>query len=419
MSVSDIEAYIASQKGLPVELWRHIFLFTRDMSKRFQLHVVLSHVCQYWREVVLSSSEIWNHVHVGDPRAADDNELLGLFINQMSQCGRLALRFSDGRTNYQLFPHSMRDNSPLIWSPYTRPTEGVDRLRLLYDLSHVDSLELEMDVCKEKKIGYYSPFPENKVLITDWPLRQLICRDIIPTLSPSTASRIRRLELTFSHELRTIQWNDILKLVHSVQVLTFDLPGPPENISSGLVGAGLCNLRLLKTTIPILRNNIVALTASSHLHRLGLYPTTNDVLVSYEEWDITLKDAQRLKNAILHFEIHDRANTSDQFKESCLNLLRNLRMARTLELEGSAINDILTTLNVERSGASTLTEMILRDGPLNGPLLLELLRGQVTSTFRSAALSVRKVVLDGCSGISQAECEELRATVGAVVVYEC
>jgi hypothetical protein len=93
-------------------------------------------------------------------------------------------------------------------------------------------------------------------------------------------------------------------------------------------------------------------------------------------------------------------------------------MVRTLELEGSAINDVIVALNTGRSAASTLTEIILRDGPLNGSLLLELLRGEVTSTFKSTALSVSKVILDGCSGISQAECEELRSTVGTVVVYD-
>lgn len=395
-------SYIQSQKGLPVEIWRYIFDLSRYMSPYYHQSVTISHVCRFWRQIALTCPEIWNYACVPNPAVGDDGTSIEMILNRMGRSKSLVLGFSPGRRQYRLSAYDFTIENPFVWSSRTDMIVGQEQVELsLYDSSDIDALEIEAAVVGRAPT----------VLITTWKLAHLVCRDIIPALSPSVAIHIRKLELSYTGWQLSSSFKSLLRALHSLEELTLDIQNPAADDELGILGVNLPNLRFITTNIGVLRHNMPSLTSSPHLRGLGLLPTAADIPVSFSKWQRELKGAPRLKANIRHLTIYDRLDTSVYFEDTCIHLLAHLSSVRTLELRGSAINGMLVALNAERNIVSALGEIILRDGHLAGSLLLDFLRGDKIKRPQGGGSFVRRVVLDGCTGITQLECDEITSLV--------
>lgn len=93
--------------------------------------------------------------------------------------------------------------------------------------------------------------------------------------------------------------------------------------------------------------------------------------------------------------------------DKCLDFLRCLPAVHVIVLHAELATDLLFQLWGDDAFSLHDKELIFKDAPLKIVLLLRIVKDY----------SIKRLVLDHCTGLDQAQCDELKGLVGKLEVY--
>lgn len=404
--------FFLAQKGLPVEIWRRIFLLAIIHDKG-RHSLTLSQVCRFWRDVAIGYSELWARIPVESKSTKIAILEFERFLSRITPNRCLYIHFRPSGLHFRFSAYDIEVSTQLTRTiPHS--VNGQDTAYTMHDISGIHSLELEG--------GGNGNISSPNVTITSWRINHLHCRELLPWLSPNVGEGITKLTLNFRKWPDSTRIEQCFRLTTSLEELNLNCrTNVGWKCALSAHSPLLPRLRILRTTFEILTFNLVVLAQSPYLRRIGIYPTEASPPVVQGLHRIVNERIPRLIQSINHLEFHTIADSTFQYQLSCSFLIALFRSIHTLELRGSHSASLLRLCKKHLSDEAQrspgewqaqIDEIVLKDCALGSTDLVGWMKpiqvGNHLHGIKDVSMPrLTRISLERCVGLNLSECDML------------
>jgi hypothetical protein len=410
-SIRQAHAMLQRGRGLPNEILIKIFGLVVDASidiirkdpqinQKFTV-LALSRISSRWRSLVASTPQLWRYIPLPAPRQHDQYtrrmEVFKSYVKNGTGVTHIMVHWPNG------FPWTdglYSINNPLSY--YFLRNSG----SMLKFLANASSIEL------------LGRTPSNIPKIPcQWPAANYILHYITPSFVDDASTSISRLSLQYS-TLGSLIVNDLAGILRTLgnikhlEILVAD--GTLGSINGNVVELPV--LSSLSTSYSLVLPILWSLIDAPNLQHLHIQGSTDSS--SSQIYQLQKEDISQARLDTIHSVTFSNSLSAALTDIHLLPMLQGLAGVQTLELRGKFLSSIISGLTTPPLLSPFLRTVIFCGCDIDSSVIKDFLRSRRRSTSDEGAYEhqITRVELDGCGGVTEACCEEIKKLVTEVVI---
>jgi hypothetical protein len=435
--------YLLSQKRLPVELWRRIFLFTFISHSGLNATIPISQVCRFWRIVSLDYPLLWSYVPIGSKFSMNRSAWTAELIYRTGSIARpeshprlhIDITRATGPIYLDECFMSVQPHTPRITIhraaghyssilPNARDTVIHQAMSNLHDLRHIHTLRISVLPGMAQGI-------RNSILLLElapterWPLRTIQFTELVPRIvSTPKPDSITKLSIRCSLWPEGNQLEELLAdlAANLIELELEDLGAPSHSLHKLTLECAFPVLRVLRISLAGLTSNIDGMITRGcpKLSCLGIYELS--ATLDQPDYMIPIllsKLASESMRRLTTFEIHTCSSPKSPLIFYSLEMLHHMQAVRKLEMTGPDVPRLIHQLSQTMVGSRVMEvrEVVFRNAELNGVDIVGAIGREMDKRSVKPLSGLRKLILNHCSGITRSQCDSLKEVVDELDIF--